>query len=68
MEKNDLNKPKYLIGKGVKYVGCSPFTMKDYEKKGYLKSPVARDANGNRRYSKNQLKELRAIWLARNPE
>ena len=68
LKENDLNRAKYLPGYATKYVGCSYFTLKDYEKKGYLKSPVTRDANGYRRYTKNQLNTLRQIWLARNPE
>ena len=63
-----LNRPKYRIGEAARMVGCSALTLKNYEKQGYLKSQVMRDGNGNRRYSKSQINDLRQIWLARNPE
>jgi len=65
---NDLNVAKYLIGQASRFVGCSGLTLKNYERDGFLKTPVVRDANDNRRYSKRQMMDLRAIWLARNPE
>ncbi len=67
-KQNNLNIAKYRIGEVKKFVGCSSLTLINYEKQGLLKTPVTRDANENRRYSKTQMMELRAVWLARNPE
>jgi len=68
LKPNNLNAAKYRIGEASKFVGCSALTLKNYEKQGYLKTPVVRDANDNRRYSKQQMMNLRAVWLARNPQ
>jgi len=65
---NDINKERFLIKEASSMVGCSPMTLKVWEKNGLLKFKVYRDANDRRRYSKAQIAQLRAIWLARNPE
>ena len=64
----DLNKPKFLITETSRLVGCSPMTLKVWEKQGLLKFKVHRDANDRRRYSKAQIAQMRAFWLAINPE
>lgn len=65
---NDLNKAKFLITEASNMVGCSGMTLKIWEKQGLLPFKVHRDANQRRRYSKSNIAQMRAIWLARNPE
>lgn len=62
-KQNNLDDAEYLIGATARLVGCSPMKVKTYEK--LLSTPVLRDRNENRRFTKSQIIELREIWLSR---
>ncbi|MBW1693064.1 MAG: MerR family transcriptional regulator [Deltaproteobacteria bacterium] len=63
---NEVAIPKYFIRHAAEYAGCHPYTITNYIKRGFV-API-KDRNGNRRFTKRQLKKLRQIYRINNPE
>ena len=64
LDQKDL--PIYFIRHAADFVGCHPNTITNYIREGFIK-PI-RDKNGNRRFTKIQLKKLRKIFKINNPD
>jgi DNA-binding transcriptional MerR regulator len=54
--------PVYRISEVVRQVGYSSRTIKNLEKSGLIDIP-ARDVNGHRRYSQDQIDHIRKILI-----